>query len=254
VAEDGTTTLSFQKMNGMEDKYSIGNNNPCATTSEKDKTVDMITENKVSANNATGNRIITTKKSQQPTGNASQQTPSPAPPINTTPTHSKQTTQDTVKTSQSNYTPHRKYGAIFEAVDGLTIEQYLRTIADSIGGNDIKYASRLSGGRICVYFAAESYVREICADGGISINDTYIKCRQYIMASKRVVLSNVIPDIPDESLIPLLQKFGKPTSHMSHFSISTTHPDLRHIKSFRRMINMIIPNMEKIPSTIHIKH
>jgi hypothetical protein len=50
-----------------------------------------------------------------------------------------------------------------------------------------------------VYLAAESYVQEICAPGGININDTYIQCRPYIMASKKVVLSNVLPDIPDES-------------------------------------------------------
>jgi hypothetical protein len=74
------------------------------------------------------------------------------------------------------------------------------------------------------------------------------------MASKRVVLSNVLPDIPDASLIPLLHNFGKPTSQLSQLSISTAHADLKHIKSFRRMVYMIIPDMKKIPSTINVYH
>jgi hypothetical protein len=80
-----------------------------------------------------------------------------------------------------------------------------------------------------VYLAAESYVQEICTPGGININDTFIQCRPYIMKSKRVVLSNVLPDIPNEALIQLLHTFGKPTSQISQLSISTVHPDLRHI-------------------------
>jgi hypothetical protein len=32
------------------------------------------------------------------------------------------------------------------------------------------------------------------------------------------------------------------------------HADLKHIKSFRRLVYMIIPNMEKIPHTINVEH
>jgi hypothetical protein len=68
------------------------------------------------------------------------------------------------------------------------------------------------------------------------------------MAPERVVLSNVLLDIPNESLIPLLHKFGEPTSHISQLSISTVHPDLKHMKS------KIIQVMEKIPHTINVEH
>jgi hypothetical protein len=135
------------------------------------------------------------------------------------------------------------------------MEQYLRTIIDGIGGSNIKQAPRLSGGSICVYLAEESLVQETCVPGGININDTFFQCRPYIMASKRDVLSNVLPDIPNESLILLLlHNFGKPTPHISQLSIPTAHPYLRHIKSFRRLVYMIIPGMEKMPPTINVEH
>jgi hypothetical protein len=169
-------------------------------------------------------------------------------------THTKQSIQTTTCPIKANYIPHKKCGVIYEAIDAITIEQYLRAIADNIGGINIKYASRISGGRICVYLATENHVQELCAPGGININDTFIPCRPYIMASRRVVLSNVLPDIPNETLMPLLHAFGKTTSPISHLSISTTHADLKHIKSFRRLVYMIITNIEKIPHVISVQH
>jgi hypothetical protein len=32
------------------------------------------------------------------------------------------------------------------------------------------------------------------------------------------------------------------------------HADLKHVKSFRRLVYMIIPNMERIPHTINVQH
>jgi hypothetical protein len=32
------------------------------------------------------------------------------------------------------------------------------------------------------------------------------------------------------------------------------HADLKHVKSFRRLVDMIVPNVEKIPHTINVQH
>jgi hypothetical protein len=134
------------------------------------------------------------------------------------------------------------------------MEQYLRKAADTIGDSNINYASRLSGGRICVYLATEALVKQICNPSGININDTFTQCRTYVVASKRVVLSNVLPAIPDEALIQSLLTFGKPISQISKLSTSTIHLDHKYIKSFRRLVYMIIPNMEKMPHTFNVEH
>jgi hypothetical protein len=46
----------------------------------------------------------------------------------------------------------------------------------------------------------------------------------------------------------------KPTSQISKLSISTTHPGLKHIKSFRRLVYMVIPHMKKMPHNFKVEH
>ena len=48
-------------------------------------------------------------------------------------------THNTAAPNQNQYTPNKKHGVIFGAAEGLSIEQYLREIADIIGGSNIKY-------------------------------------------------------------------------------------------------------------------
>lgn len=55
------------------------------------------------------------------------------------------------------------------------------------------------------------------------------------MASRRVVLFNVLSDISDAAFIAILLALGKPMSQ-----ISTIHPDLKYIKSFPRLVYVII--------------
>jgi hypothetical protein len=132
------------------------------------------------------------------------------------------------------------------------MEQYLRKIA--VGGRNIKYSPTLSGGKTRIYVAAESFVEQICTPGGININDKFAQCRPYIMASRRVVLSNVSPDIPNKSPIPSLLTFWKHTFHVKQLPISTVHPDLKHIKSFQRLVYMMIPYMEEMPHTRNVEN
>jgi hypothetical protein len=74
------------------------------------------------------------------------------------------------------------------------------------------------------------------------------------MQSKRVVFGNVLPEIPNEKLMLALGSFGKATSPITQLPISTVHPDLRYIKSFRRLVCMVIPHIDKMPQTIDIEH
>jgi hypothetical protein len=265
LKEHRSNSNSSSSNNNNNNSNNIQTNMDTTTTAEG-RPDGAPTESTAKVNNPGVNKTVSAQQGQQTTGNKQQRTsPTTSSNNNNNNAHTHKeypnpttttitTTTTTSHTGPSNYTPNRKHGVIFEAMDGLTIEQYLRAIADTIGGINIKYASRLSGGRICVYLAAESFVQELCAPGGINISDSFIPCRPYVMASRRVVLSNVLPDIPNETLLPLLHTFGKPTSHISQLSISTTHADLKHIKSFRRLVYMLIPSMEKIPSTINVEY
>lgn len=152
------------------------------------------------------------------------------------------------------YVPNKKLGVVFEPVTGIPLEDYLRAVADKIGGLNIRYASRLSGGRVCVYLSHLNFVEELCAEGGVTICDIFVQCRRYVSAARKIVLSNVVPDIKNETLTRALQSFGQPTSSITEIPISTIHEDLKHIKSFRRCVYMLIPKLEQIPSTISIEN
>jgi hypothetical protein len=254
------SSLQNEDSSSQHNNNNNRNENNSSTATKKNNN----TPNQTLTGQATGQHNNTTTKEngtalnqleQQLPGNNHQQKPTTTKPnSNPRPSQCENHTQNTAAPNQNEYTPHKKHGVIFEAVEGLSIEQHLREIADKIGGSNIKYASRLSGGRICIYLAAEMYVKQICTPGGINITDMFIQCRPYIMASKCVVLSNVLLDIPDDVIQPLLQTFGKPTSQITQLAISTTHPDLKHIKSFRRLVYMTIPNMEKMPSTLNVRY
>jgi hypothetical protein len=83
---------------------------------------------------------------QQLPGNNHQQKPTTTKLNSNPPSQCENPTHTTAALNQNEFTPHKKHGVIFEAVEGLSIEEYLREIADTIRGNHIKYASRLSGG------------------------------------------------------------------------------------------------------------
>ena len=61
-----------------------------------------------------------------------------------------------LKTSYANvtkqeFTPSQDQAIIFQSIDGITIKEYARTIA-TIGLKAIKFLSRISNGRICMYY------------------------------------------------------------------------------------------------------
>jgi hypothetical protein len=150
-----------------------------STTTQMDSTVDTMSQG--TSSTSTGNKSHNEREETDSTINTAKSTGM---------------TKPTATTASSDYVPNKKFGAIFDSVEGLVIEIYLRNIAEKAGGSNIKYASRLSGERVCVYLAAESFVKELSDQRGITIDTTFVQCRPYVMISLRVVLSNVCLKFP----------------------------------------------------------
>jgi hypothetical protein len=149
-----------------------------------------------------------------------------------------------------NYTPTRKNAIIIENTQEVSQEKCLRAVADVIGGHNIHYCSKLSGGRFCVYLTSQKYVEQMC-DEGVSIDYEYFPCRRYVTQSTKYIISNCPPEFSDEQLVDLLQPYGKISSPVTRLRVSTNHEDLRHIKTWRRSIFMLIPsNAPPIPKRI----
>lgn len=153
--------------------------------------------------------------------------------------------------SNNDYTPNKKFAVILDSVESLTLNDYLLAAAKVVNGQNIRYASRISGGRICMYLTNEQFVDHIISKESLNVNDIYVPVRRYITASSKIIISNVLPDIPDELLSKSLHQYGKIVSQFRNISIGSKHPELIHIKSFRRVVYLIRNNV-KLPTSLNI--
>lgn len=144
--------------------------------------------------------------------------------------------------SKEDYIPSRRSAIILENTQNVSQDQCLRAVADIIGGLNIHYCSRLSGGRICIYLTNESHVDKMCQERGVIINSEFIPCRRYVSEAKKFVISNCPPELSDDGLSELMKPYGRIVSTPTRLRVTTTHQDLRHVKTWRRTIFMMIPS------------
>lgn len=149
--------------------------------------------------------------------------------------------QESADNNQS-YTPSRKNAIVLENTSAFTQDQVLRAVADCVGGSNIHYCTRLSNGRICLYLTNEECVNQITDDGGIIIGGIYVSCRRYVSEAKKIVISNCPPELTDNDLKKILEPYGRIVSAPNRLRVTTAHSDLKHIKSWRRSIFMMLPN------------
>jgi len=153
-----------------------------------------------------------------------------------------------------SYTPKRKNAILLENTQEITQDQCLRAVADVVGGHNIHYCSRLSGGRICMYLTDQTHVEQICHEGGVMLGSVFIPCRRYVTDSTKFIISNCPPELLDEDLKKLLEPYGKVVSAPTRLKVSTAHEDLKHIKTWRRSVYVLIPTgAPEIPKRMFIK-
>lgn len=155
--------------------------------------------------------------------------------------------------SADTYAPSRRNAIIIENTHEIPQDRVLRAVADIIGGRNIHYCTRLSGGRICLYLTSEEWVNKAVNEGGIIVNSIYLPVRRYVTEATKVVVSNCPPELDDNKLKELLEPYGKVVSSPSRLKVSTTYADLKHIKTWRRVV-YIMPslNSEEMPKRLNI--
>ncbi|KAL4126296.1 hypothetical protein QTP88_010518 [Uroleucon formosanum] len=87
----------------------------------------------------------------------------------------------------------------------------------------------------------------------IQVNGIEIPIRRLINTSKRIILSNVYPTIPNQLIIDALHELGiKTVSQISHMTAGFATEQFSHILSFRRQIYISQDSMSKLPSSITV--
>lgn len=158
---------------------------------------------------------------------------------------------------QQDKCPTKEQAVVLDAIDGLTIENYCAALAKIVDPVNVRYISRISQRRICVYLSsvelAEKLVYEIKQ---LEIKEHLLEIRPLYTKTKRILISNVQPHIPSSEIEKELLKNGvTPMSKITQIkATSVTTPGFSHLMSFRRQMYIQPEDISKLPETLKITY
>ncbi|KAK2578375.1 hypothetical protein KPH14_000838 [Odynerus spinipes] len=155
-----------------------------------------------------------------------------------------------------NFTfPTKEQAIIMDAIDGVPIKEYTMAIAKVISSVNIRFASRISNGRICMYLANQQLVEKLTdTNVNITIRTHLLRIRPLISRAKRIILSNVCPIIPHDIIEKKLIDMGiECSSRLTFIRAGMNKPGFSHILSFRRQIYVEPNDVETEPFLTLVK-
>ncbi len=119
----------------------------------------------------------------------------------------------------------------------VSVEDCLIAVSNAVGAQNILSASRMNKA-VVIFLRQTSMVNDL-VEHGLSVKDVYVPVLPLSNPSKKVVLSNVPPFIPNDTLERMLVRYGKLMGPIKMISLGLKNPELKHIMSFRRQTYMI---------------
>lgn len=151
--------------------------------------------------------------------------------------------------------PKKDQAIIFPSIEGIPIKEYIIALGTIIGAKNVKFASRISNRRVCIFLSTKNCVDEfISSHAGITIGDVLVSARRLITPANRIILSNVSPIIPHAIIEESLKTQGlKVVSPVSFVGVGVGVSEYSHVYSFRRQV-FIVPDDKEIPKTMVINY
>lgn len=139
--------------------------------------------------------------------------------------------------------PKKEQGIIMNAVESLKFADYVLALGSIIKPTDIKFASRISNNRICMYLASKELVDTLIeSHQSINVCGIEVGIRRLITPAKRLILSNVCPTIPHDIIENSLKSLGlKLVSPISFLRAGMLGEEYAHLFSFRRQVYISSP-------------
>ena len=158
-------------------------------------------------------------------------------------------------TTNSSF-PSKEQAIIIDAINGTTVKDYVMAVAKTTGPNAIRFASRISNHRICIYFDSKTTTKQFTNNyKTLNINNTNTTVRPLLNPSQPIILSNVSPTIPHEFIEKfLMNKNIKATSKLTFLRAGLQEPFFAHIMGFRRQIFIDPDDAQKISESFLITH
>ena len=173
---------------------------------------------------------------------------------------SQETPRDSQPNSQQTYAnatakqilPTKEQAIILDSIEGISIDDYVDGLEKIIDLNQIRYISKISGRRVCIYLSNIDLVEKL-TNKFVTVKEFKLKIRPLMEKNKRVVISNVSPHIPNEILQDHFKKMDiQLVSQISQMRASLSKPGRSHILSFRRQVYVKEEDEHRIPESIQI--
>lgn len=151
--------------------------------------------------------------------------------------------------------PKKEQAIVIESIEGIPVHEYTVAVGRIIDPSNIRFVSRISQGRVCLYLSSVALVDRLVCPGNnkINIKSNILEIRPLIVNTQRITFSNVCPIIPHEIIIAKLMEIGiTPKSQMTFIRAGINEPGYSHIMSFRRQIYINPTDVEKLPGVLQI--
>lgn len=150
--------------------------------------------------------------------------------------------------------PSRDHAIVFNSIDGVPQIQYILAIGKIVQPNNIKFVSRISNNRFCIFLSNKHILDNLMqTTSHINIHDHVIQIRRLINPAKRFIISNVCPSIPNQAIVDALKNSNIiPFSQITHLKAGIKVEGYEHIMSFRRQIYINHDDVPKLPSSLLI--
>lgn len=109
----------------------------------------------------------------------------------------------------------------------VSVEDCLIAVGRAVGAQNILSASRMN--RAVVIFLRETSMVNDLVEHGLSVKDVFVPVLPLSNPSKKVVLSNVPPFIPNDTLERMLVRYGKLMGPIKMIPLGFKKTELRHI-------------------------
>ena len=94
-----------------------------------------------------------------------------------------------------------------ESIANVPVYEFSKSVASVVGPQAVKYAVRQSG-KVILYLSDSTFVNQISVTG-ITVGDFFRDVTPVVTPMRKVMISNINPEIPDRLIMHFLERHGK---------------------------------------------
>lgn len=181
-------------------------------------------------------------------------------PQTSTPTNSNQQSNNTyaskTRTQPVMTFPKRNQAIVINVVENLRLPDYIKAIGNIVQPRNILFASRISNNRVCIYLSTVQHVDNLIENHStVEIGEYELNIRRLVTPARRLILSNVSPNIPHEILQQALTELKiQAQTPISFLKATFISEEYSHIMSFRRQLYIHPDDNLQLPPSITVDY